>query len=160
MSNYEILILTKMEVVEATVQKFLTETLKVKDLKIQKLENNELAYPIKKETHANYFLCNTKADPSLITELTRKLNIKKDFLRYLVINLDLEKGLKPKKNRPNRNWNKNKPHFTPRSNNPISNSNEQAAKTESNTKTVEQKEKPAKKVGKTSTKTTKKTDKE
>jgi ribosomal protein S6 len=103
MSNYEILILTKMEVVEATVQKFLTETLKVKDLKIQKLENNELAYPIKKETHANYFLCNTKADPSLITELTRKLNIKKDFLRYLVINLDLEKGLKPKKNRPNRN---------------------------------------------------------
>ena len=94
MSNYEILILTKMEVVEATVQKFLTETLKVKDLKIQKLENNELAYPIKKETHANYFLCNTKADPSLITELTRKLNIKKDFLRYLVINLDLEKGLK------------------------------------------------------------------
>lgn len=97
MSNYEILILTKMEVVEATVQKFLTETLKVKDLKIQKLENNELAYPIKKETHANYFLCNTKADPSLITELTRKLNIKKDFLRYLVINLDLEKGLKPKK---------------------------------------------------------------
>lgn len=49
MSNYEILILTKMEVVEATVQKFLTETLKVKDLKIQKLENNELAYPIKKK---------------------------------------------------------------------------------------------------------------
>ena len=42
MSNYEILILTKMEVVEATVQKFLTETLKVKDLKIQKLENNSL----------------------------------------------------------------------------------------------------------------------
>ena len=86
MSNYEIMILTNTEMLESDLTKLLTSTLKVKDVKLNKLERNELVYPIKKQI-----------DRSLIAELTRKFNIAKLVLRYLIINLDTEKGLKPKK---------------------------------------------------------------
>ena len=97
MSNYEIMILTNTEMLESDLTKLLTSTLKVKDVKLNKLERNELVYPIKKQTRANYYVVNLKIDPSLIAELTRKFNIAKLILRYLIINLDTEKGLKPKK---------------------------------------------------------------
>ena len=97
MSNYEIMILTNIEMLESDLTKLLTSTLKVKDVKLNKLERNELVYPIKKQTRANYYVVNLKIDPSLIAELTRKFNIAKLVLRYLIINLDTEKGLKPKK---------------------------------------------------------------
>ena len=84
MSNYEIMILTNTEMLESDLTKLLTSTLKVKDVKLNKLERNELVYPIKKQTRANYYVVNLKIDPKLI-------------LRYLIINLDTEKGLKPKK---------------------------------------------------------------
>lgn len=97
MSNYEIMILTNTEMLESDLTKLLTSTLKVKDVKLNKLERNELVYPIKKQTRANYYVVNLKIDPSLIAKLTRKFNIAKLILRYLIINLDTEKGLKPKK---------------------------------------------------------------
>ena len=47
MSNYEIMILTNTEMLESDLTKLLTSTLKVKDVKLNKLERNELVYPIK-----------------------------------------------------------------------------------------------------------------
>ena len=48
MSNYEIMILTNIEMLESDLTKLLTSTLKVKDVKLNKLERNELVYPINK----------------------------------------------------------------------------------------------------------------
>ncbi len=116
MSNYEIMILTKLESSEDKLKEIILTSLKLKDAKLVKLERNELAYPIKKQTRANYYLLNVKADNSLIAELVRKLNINKSVLRYLIINLDTEKNMKPKKFQKfhkfnNRNQNSNRAHF-------------------------------------------------
>ena len=97
MTNYEIMILTNTEMPESNLSKLLTSTLNVKDVKLVKLDRNELVYPIKKQTRANYYVVNLKVKPELIAELTRKFNIEKLILRYLIINLDTEKGMKPKK---------------------------------------------------------------
>ena len=109
MSNYEIMILTKLESSEDKLKEIILTSLKLKDAKLVKLERNELAYPIKKQTRANYYLLNVKADNSLIAELVRKLNINKSVLRYLIINLDTQKNIKHKFN--NRNQNSNRAHF-------------------------------------------------
>ncbi|WP_373436100.1 30S ribosomal protein S6 [Metamycoplasma equirhinis] len=97
MSNYEIMILVNPNSSEEDFKSFLFSILKNENTKLEKLERTEIAYPIKKLSRANYYLINTKAEPTIISELTRKLNINKSILRSLVINLDSEKGLKPKK---------------------------------------------------------------
>ncbi|RMA77426.1 small subunit ribosomal protein S6 [Metamycoplasma subdolum] len=96
MSNYEIMILTDPHSTEDELHKLVHQVLG-KTAKIQKLERAELAYPIKKQTRANYFLVNVKIEAAHVAEFTRVFNINKFVLRYLVINLDNEKGLKPHK---------------------------------------------------------------
>ncbi|WP_412031655.1 30S ribosomal protein S6 [Metamycoplasma buccale] len=100
MSNYEIMILTDPKFSVEELSKLLHSVLKQENTKIEKLERSELAYPIKKLTHANYYLINTKSAPNVLAELTRILNISKLVLRTLIINLDTEKGMKPKKIKP------------------------------------------------------------
>ncbi|MDD7907908.1 30S ribosomal protein S6 [Metamycoplasma hyosynoviae] len=97
MSNYEIFILTKSDMPEENLKKILTTTLKLSDIKLEKLERTELSYPIKKQTHGNYYLTLVKIGSEHISELVRKLNINKQILRYLVINRDTEKGIKPRR---------------------------------------------------------------
>ncbi|QDF64904.1 30S ribosomal protein S6 [Mycoplasma nasistruthionis] len=65
--------------------------------KLEKLEKNELAYEINKSKHAQYVLALVEAKGESMAEFTRRTNIVKDIWRTLVINLDSEKGLKPKK---------------------------------------------------------------
>ncbi|MCV3753276.1 30S ribosomal protein S6 [Mycoplasma enhydrae] len=97
MSNYEIMILVNPESSEESVKELLLSILNKENTKIERLERTELAYPINKLTHAKYFLVLTKSEPEALKELTRRLNIDKSILRTLIINLDSEKGLKPKK---------------------------------------------------------------
>ncbi|ENY69319.1 30S ribosomal protein S6 [Metamycoplasma auris 15026] len=97
MSKYEIMILVNPTSKEESVKELLFSVLDEKSTKFERLERTELAYPIKKLTHATYFLVHTRTNPELIKELTRKFNIDKSILRSLVINLDSEKGLRPKR---------------------------------------------------------------
>ncbi|AJC49800.1 30S ribosomal protein S6 [Mycoplasma flocculare] len=64
--------------------------------KLQKLEITNLAYPIRKAKTAQYFLVNLAAPSKLIGEFVRRANITKVIWRYLIVNLDSEKGLKHK----------------------------------------------------------------
>ncbi|AZG68904.1 30S ribosomal protein S6 [Mycoplasma struthionis] len=97
MSNYEIMILVNPKSTDEEFKSLLFSVLDEKSSKVEKLERTELAYPIKKLTRASYYLVTTKSAPELMAELTRKLNIDKSILRTLIINLDSEKGLKPRK---------------------------------------------------------------
>ncbi|TPR54378.1 30S ribosomal protein S6 [Metamycoplasma neophronis] len=97
MSNYEIMILVNPQSTEEEVKSLLLSVLSEENTKIERLERTELAYPINKLTRATYYLVSAKAAPELMSELTRKLNIDKSILRSLIINLDSEKGLKPRK---------------------------------------------------------------
>lgn len=64
--------------------------------KLRKLETTNLAYPIRKTKTAQYFLISLVAEPNLIEEFVRRANITKTIWRYLVVNLDSEKGLNQK----------------------------------------------------------------
>ncbi|MBG0730687.1 30S ribosomal protein S6 [Mycoplasma sp. 'Moose RK'] len=73
--------------------------------KLQKLELTNLAYPIKKSLTGQYFLANLLIQTDLIDEFIRRANITKTVWRYLIINLDSEKGFgKKPKPRMNRVW--------------------------------------------------------
>lgn len=76
--------------------------------KLQKLEQTNLAYPIRKSQTAQYFLADLEIEPNLIEEFIRRANITKSIWRFLIINLDSEKGFgKKPKQRPNRVWKQN-----------------------------------------------------
>ncbi|PYF43694.1 30S ribosomal protein S6 [Metamycoplasma alkalescens] len=111
MSKYEIMILVNPTSKEESVKELLFSVLDEKNTKFERLERTELAYPIKKLNRASYFLVLTKTEPESIKELTRKFNIDKTILRSLVINLDSEKGLKPRKQKrfQRRNFDNKKP---------------------------------------------------
>tara|TARA_B100001027_G_C16262459_1_gene330159 strand:- start:977 stop:1306 length:330 start_codon:yes stop_codon:yes gene_type:complete len=54
--------------------------------KIHKKEywgNRSLAYKIKKNSKAHYFLLNTENDPKIISEIKNKLNVDENYLRLL-----------------------------------------------------------------------------
>ncbi|MGX9339543.1 30S ribosomal protein S6 [Mycoplasma sp. 332] len=99
MSKYEIMILVNPTSTEESVKDLVFSVLDEKNTKFERLERTELAYPINKLTRATYFLILTSAQPELIKELTRKFNIDKSIIRSLIINLNSEKGLKPRKQR-------------------------------------------------------------
>ncbi|WP_435129372.1 30S ribosomal protein S6 [Mycoplasma sp. 6243] len=65
--------------------------------KAEKLERHELAYEINKSKHAQYVLAHVEADAKAPAEFTRRANIIKDIWRTLLINLDTERGMHPKK---------------------------------------------------------------
>ena len=71
------------------VKKILTaNNAKVSEFKEMGLK--KLAYPIKKEINGYYYLTNFTAEPSVITEINRKISINENVLRHLVIKLDEE----------------------------------------------------------------------
>ncbi|MEG3825936.1 30S ribosomal protein S6 [Mesomycoplasma ovipneumoniae] len=80
--------------------------------KLVKLENSSLAYPIKKSKTAQYFLINLDSPANLIEEFVRRANITKSIWRYLIINLDSEKGFnqKPKNSDRHKRTNPRRDH--------------------------------------------------
>ncbi len=98
MSKYEIMLILDPNSDTQIAQEICGSTFKSKDLKVEKLENTELAYKINKSKNAVYILINVSAIGEEIIEFTRKCNITKVIWRQMVINLDTEKGLNRKAN--------------------------------------------------------------
>ncbi|MEX2028123.1 MAG: 30S ribosomal protein S6 [Candidatus Curtissbacteria bacterium] len=67
------------------VEKFLKEA-SVQNLKTEKMGKKTLAYPIAKQTEAEYFLFNFDADSSEILQLDRKIRLEQEaVLRHILI---------------------------------------------------------------------------
>ena len=98
MSKYEIMLILDPSSNSQIAQEMCESTFKSKDLKVEKLENTELAYKINKSKNAIYILINVSATGEEVIEFTRKCNITKVIWRQMVINLDSEKGLNRKAN--------------------------------------------------------------
>lgn len=81
--------------------------------KLHKLETTNLAYPIRKSKIAQYFLVELNAPTNLIEEFVRRANITREIWRYLIVNLDSEKGLnkKPKIRERNRKYTPRRDRF-------------------------------------------------
>lgn len=56
------------------------------NFKVDRIGKKSLAYPIKKQTDANYYLLNFEASPDVLKSLTDKLRFEQDdLLRYLIL---------------------------------------------------------------------------
>ncbi|AEC46182.1 30S ribosomal protein S6 [Mesomycoplasma hyorhinis] len=104
MSKYEIMTVLAPGTDLKVIEDVLKSVFDAKNIeKIEKLERTELAYEIKKHKQGIFVLANLKSEESLIEEFVRRVNIlKKQVLRFLVINLDSERGMhktfRPRKN--------------------------------------------------------------
>lgn len=96
---YELMLVAKTEDAEALLQrveKVIKET-GDSSLKVDKLGKKRLAYPIKKQTDADYFVLNFNAQPDSIGKITSKLRLEQDdLLRYLFLKTKIRKVKKAK----------------------------------------------------------------
>ncbi|WP_036464819.1 30S ribosomal protein S6 [Mycoplasmopsis sturni] len=92
MSKYEIMMIVDPKADIAIAEKLLKEVFGKGVQKAEKLERTDLAYEINKSKQAQYLLAEITSPSDLIAEFTRKANILKEIWRFLVINLDTEKG--------------------------------------------------------------------
>lgn len=97
MNKYEIMMIIDPKADVKIAYDLLAEVFGKGVQKAEKLENNHLAYKINKSGFAQYILANVESKGENIAEFTRRSNILKEVWRTLVINLDTEKGLSPKK---------------------------------------------------------------
>ncbi|WP_341491616.1 30S ribosomal protein S6 [Mesomycoplasma ovipneumoniae] len=97
MPKYEIMTILDPKAEATILENLLSTTFSQNSsYKLVKLENSSLAYPIKKSKTAQYFLINLDSPANLIEEFVRRANITKSIWRYLIINLDSEKGFNQK----------------------------------------------------------------
>lgn len=98
-NNYELMIVATTggaESLLSRVEKFLKEA-EAGDLKVNKLGKKQLAYPIKKQTEAEYIVLNFEAEGSNLKSITDKLRLEQeDLLRYMVISAKVFKSSKRK----------------------------------------------------------------
>ncbi|VEU75913.1 30S ribosomal protein S6 [Mycoplasmopsis columboralis] len=92
MSKYEIMIIVDPKAELSVAQNLLKEVFGKGVSKAEKLEKTELAYEIDKSKQAQYLLAEVESKPELVAEFTRKANIIKEVWRFLVLNLDTERG--------------------------------------------------------------------
>ena len=115
MSKYEIMTVLAPGTDLKVIEDVLKSVFDAKNIeKIEKLERTELAYEIKKHKQGIFVLANLKSEESLIEEFVRRVNIlKKQVLRFLVINLDSERGMhktfRPRKNDKHKFFSSKKP---------------------------------------------------
>lgn len=85
---YELVIVAKVDKSDqliSRVEKALKDA-QASNLKVERLGKKQLAYPIKKQTDANYFVVNFEAEASAIDGFASKLRLEQeDLLRYLII---------------------------------------------------------------------------
>ena len=100
MAKYEIMLIVDPKVDLDNIHKLVKEVFKEELTSFERMDKNELAYPINKQDHANYVLVHvdTKSTDN-IKEFRRKVSISKDIWREMIININTEVGLgkKPKK---------------------------------------------------------------
>ncbi|TDV24077.1 SSU ribosomal protein S6P [Mycoplasmopsis mustelae] len=97
MNKYEIMMIVNPKVDVKVAFDLLSDVFGQGVKKAEKLDRHELAYEINKSKHAQYVLALVEANADSPKEFTRRVNITKEIWRTLVINLDSEKGLTPKK---------------------------------------------------------------
>lgn len=84
------------EALLSRVEKFLKEA-EASDLKVNKLGRKQLAYPIKKQKEAEYFVLNFEAEGVNLKSITDKLRLEQeDLLRYMVLSAKVFKPSKRK----------------------------------------------------------------
>ncbi len=96
MNKYEMMFIVKANADEKAIAntakslKDVITSMKGKISDEKELGNNELAYPIKKETVGYYFVVDFEANAETVAELDRKARIDESVLRHLIIRLDEE----------------------------------------------------------------------
>lgn len=71
--------------------KELIQTLQSKILEETKWEKKPLAYPIKKNTLADFYIWKLEIDESKVNELKKKLNFNEKIIRYLLLKISSKK---------------------------------------------------------------------
>ena len=71
--------------------KELIQTLQGKILEETKWEKKSLAYPIKKNTLADFYIWNLEIDESKVNELKKKLDFNEKIIRYLLLKISTKK---------------------------------------------------------------------
>ncbi|MDR1850964.1 MAG: 30S ribosomal protein S6 [Mycoplasmataceae bacterium] len=99
MAKYEIDLLVKGSLTEAAAESSIKEIVglinKQKDFNEDKWGNKLLAYKIRKETNAYYFIYTFDCEePAILVEFRRLCNINDNILRSLIINLEKCYGYK------------------------------------------------------------------
>jgi small subunit ribosomal protein S6 len=84
MHKYEITIITKEDLKEDVVKKEI-ESLGGKIIKSDALGQKQLAFPIKKETAGYYTAVIFEMEPEKLLDLNRKLSLKNEIIRHLII---------------------------------------------------------------------------
>lgn len=96
MNKYEMMFIVKATMEESSVKaaaenvKKLAESLKAKVDSFKEMGQKKLAYPIKKEISAYYYVMTMTASKETIKEVNRKMSIDENVIRHLIIKLDEE----------------------------------------------------------------------
>lgn len=90
MNYYELIILLN-DQEEVKKIKELIQTLQGKILEEAKWEKKPLAYPIKKNTLADFYIWKLEVDESKVNELKKKLNFNEKIIRYLLLKISTKK---------------------------------------------------------------------
>lgn len=91
--NYEITLILNPNSREEELHNFIKNSLPNVDYSIEALGERELAYKVKGKTSAPYYVVDVLSDTENIRNFQRRATFNKDILRFLVINIDKEKGL-------------------------------------------------------------------
>ncbi len=86
-TKYELLLVSKIDSADALVSRVekVLKDIDASDVKLEKLGKKTLAYQIKKQTEANYFVFNFHAQGSTISDLGDMLRLEQEaLLRYLI----------------------------------------------------------------------------
>lgn len=84
MTKYEITIITKEDLKDAPVKKEI-ESLDGKILNVTGVGQKQMTFPIKKETTGYYTSVEFEIEPEKVLELNKKLSLKNEILRFLII---------------------------------------------------------------------------
>ena len=98
---YEMMLISKHTLSEADEKKLMVRMEKMlagsgKIVKTENLGKKQLAYRIKKETEGNYRLLNLELKPVSIAEITAKLKMEEDILRFLILKKKIKSSKKEK----------------------------------------------------------------
>ena len=97
---YELVIVSKISETEGLLSR-VEKTLKdanATEVKIEKLGKKILAYPIKKQTEADYIMLNFEAEGKAIAEISDMLRLEQEaLLRYLIVRTKVSKVSKVSK---------------------------------------------------------------
>lgn len=95
MNKYEITTITKEDQKDAPVKKEI-ETLGGKVLESNSIGQRKMIFPIKKEAAGYYTVVLFEIDPEKVLELNKKLSLKSEILRFLILTAEAAKTSLPK----------------------------------------------------------------